>query len=315
MSEISPFDSVTHHKIADEQSGQRIDNFLMSLLKGVPKSRIYRLLRKGEIRVNKKRIKPEYKLVAGDDVRIAPIRVSVPAELPAPSQELVDILKTALIYEDEDLMVFNKPSGLASHGGTQISLGFIEAVRQIWSSDYLELAHRLDRGTSGCIVVTRNLKANRYMRELFRQRKVIKTYHALVHGSWPEHLKQVDAPLEKMPDQEGDRLVRVSEEGKPALTLFAIKQRFSDRATLVEASPASGRTHQIRVHAAISGHPIIGDEKYCSREHRKSDRQQGINRLCLHAAEIAFESPQGKPVKVSAAYDQRFEKIAVSLRI
>jgi 23S rRNA pseudouridine955/2504/2580 synthase len=228
-------------------------------------------------------------------------------ELPRPSEALVQLLQNSVLYEDGDLMVLNKPSGLASHGGTGVKLGLIEAVRQIWETPGLELAHRLDKGTSGCIVITRHLPANNHMTALFREHEVSKTYHALVAGDWPDKLAEVDAPLERQTPRSGERFVEVSEDGKPALTRFRVLKR-GNAATLVEASPASGRTHQIRVHAQVSGHPIIGDEKYGQPEINKKWKQQGITGLCLHARQLSFAGPDGQVIVVTAPYDRDFEQ-------
>ena len=306
MQQEADFSVVTHLTVTASHQGQRVDNYMLARLKGVPRSRIYSLLRKGEIRVNKKRTKPDYRLVEGDVVRVAPIRVATATELPEPSPELSEKLMQSVLYEDDNLLVLNKPAGMASHGGTGVRLGFIEAVRQVWQNKNLELAHRLDKGTSGCIIVTKNLAAGKCITDQFRLHQVRKTYHALVQGKWPAGTTRVDSPLLRLPAAGGERLVKVSEDGKKALTVFRLLKAYRT-SSLIEAKPASGRTHQIRVHAQLQGHPLLGDEKYS----RNGDgytywKKQGIQRLCLHAATLEFTRPDGSTLIVEAPADDSF---------
>lgn len=274
-----------------DDEGQRLDNFLMRKLKGVPKSRIYRLLRKGEVRLNKKRCKPSDRLSDGDVVRIPPVRVATDSEPAIPSQNLQSLLKQAILFEDDALLVLNKPSGLAVHGGSGLSIGLIESLRAMRpDKEYMELVHRLDRETSGCLMIARSRKALVALHAALREGSVHKEYLALAEGKWPASLKTVDAPLQKNQFNSGERMVRVEQDGKQAITHFSVEQRF-DGATLVKAVLETGRTHQIRVHAQVSGHPLVGDEKYGDRERRSYYKSKGLKRLFLHAALLEFDHP------------------------
>ncbi|GAA5317157.1 MAG: 23S rRNA pseudouridine(955/2504/2580) synthase RluC [Candidatus Pelagadaptatus aseana] len=296
-------------EIPSDREGQRIDNFLSTQLKGVPKSRIYRILRKGEVRVNKARVKPEYKLKAGDLVRIPPVRVADAKEAPKPSQQLAELIEASVLYEDKKLMIINKPSGLAVHGGSGINLGLIETLRQVRPQEhFLELVHRLDRDTSGCIMVAKRRSMLRYLHEQLREGRVQKFYHALVEGRWPNRRKEVNAPLKKNELRSGERMVRVDESGKASRTQFRVLQRFSD-CTLVEAKPITGRTHQIRVHAQYAGHGLVGDPKYGSDEFNRQMKERGFNRLFLHAAALEVRLPDAaKPLFVEAPLDLRLQQ-------
>lgn len=290
-SNASANDSVQLVRVEKSHVGQRLDNFLLRHLKGVPRTRIYRLIRRGEVRVNKKRCKPERKLDMGDEVRIPPYSSNYSQQTAKPSPALQDFLLSSILFENEDLLVINKPVGMAVHGGTSVTLGLIEALRQCrpqWGE--LELAHRIDRGTTGCLVVAKNSIFLKYIQYLFKVKNVKKHYLALVHGNWPEVLNVVDVPLQKDPLGESEQIVRVAEGGKPSLTRFAVKQHFDD-ASLIEAMPETGRTHQIRVHCQHSGHGIVGDEKYTSRA--KNNALKMVKKLCLHAWKIEFELPDG----------------------
>ena len=274
-----------------EQEGQRIDNYLKTQLKGVPKSLIYRILRKGEVRVNKKRIKPEYKLVAGDEVRVPPVRVAEANELPSAKLSSIQALAGMILFEDDALIVLNKPAGMAVHGGSGLSFGVIEGLRALRpEARVLELVHRLDRDTSGCLLVAKKRSALKSLHEQLRLKTMRKQYCALVRGQWQAHVKAVNAPLLKNVLQSGERIVRVNPEGKPSETRFHILQRFAD-ATLVEASPITGRTHQIRVHTAHAGHPIACDDKYGDATFDGKMREQGLSRLFLHATRLTFRHP------------------------
>jgi 23S rRNA pseudouridine955/2504/2580 synthase len=303
MSDINPSasPSVRFVEVEEDQAGQRIDNFLRTALKGVPKSMIYRILRKGEVRVNKKRIKPDGRIQAGDIVRIPPIRVSERGEAPLVGQGLVDALEGVILYESDALMVMNKPSGLAVHGGSGVNLGLIEAIRQMRpDARFLELVHRLDRDTSGCIMIAKKRSMLRHMQEALRQNRVNKVYHALVQGRWETRDNRVEAPLRKNELKSGERIVKVQEDGKPSITLFKVLRRFGQTATLVEAKPVTGRTHQIRVHSQFMGHPIIGDDKYCSDEVNRQMRDVGVRRLFLHSARLSVDLPDGERLEISA---------------
>lgn len=302
--------------ISADEAGQRIDNFLRTQLKGVPKSMIYRILRKGEVRVNKKRIKPEYKLEAGDEVRIPPVRVAERDEAAvSPKLAKVASLADAILYEDEHILVMNKPSGTAVHGGSGLSFGVIEGLRALRpEARFLELVHRLDRDTSGILLVAKKRSALRSLHEQLREKGMQKDYLALVRGQWPSHLKVVQAPLLKNILQSGERVVRVNAEGKPSETRFKVEERYKD-ATLVKASPVTGRTHQIRVHTLHGGHPIAFDDRYGDRDFDRQLAGTGLNRLFLHAAALRFTHPStGEVMRVEAPLDEQLKACLVKLR-
>jgi 23S rRNA pseudouridine955/2504/2580 synthase len=297
------------------KEGQRIDNFLITQLKGLPKSHVYRILRKGEVRVNKKRVKPDYRLQKEDAVRIPPLQLAAKARHPElPSKNLQQLLENNILYEDKSLLVINKPSGIAVHGGSGISLGLIEALRAMRPKDrYIELVHRLDRETSGCIMLAKKPSMLKELHELLRQGQVEKRYLALVRGQWPKHLYKVDIGLEKNELRSGERVVNATVDGKPSVTEFRVIQRFTD-ATLMEAKPLTGRTHQIRVHAAYAEHPIIGDEKYGDKNTNKRFRNQGCNRLFLHAAALSFRlASSGQTVSLAAELDKGLKQFLQAL--
>ncbi|WP_411704357.1 23S rRNA pseudouridine(955/2504/2580) synthase RluC [Edaphovirga cremea] len=302
--------------ISADQAGQRIDNFLRTQLKGVPKSMIYRIVRKGEVRVNKKRIKPEYKLEEGDQVRIPPVRVAE-REDNAVSAKLdkVAALEACILYEDDYLLILNKPSGTAVHGGSGLSFGVIEGLRALRpDARFLELVHRLDRDTSGVLLVAKKRSALRSLHEQLRLKGMQKDYLALVRGQWQSHCKVVQAPLLKNILQSGERIVRVNSEGKPSETRFKVEERF-EHATLVKASPVTGRTHQIRVHAQHAGHPIAFDDRYGDREFDQQLRGTGLKRLFLHAAALCFEHPNtGETVRIEAPLDTQLRYCLQMLR-
>ncbi len=292
-------------EVSPEFAGQRIDNFLRNQLKGVPKTLIYRILRKGEVRVNKGRIKPEYKLQAGDLVRVPPLRLAERDE-PAPlAQGLLERLEAAIVYEDKALIVLNKPAGIAVHGGSGLSYGVIEALRQLRpDAKELELVHRLDRDTSGLLMVAKKRSMLRHLHQELRGDGVDKRYMALVRGRWETGKKQVNAPLLKNTLRSGERMVEVTDEGKEALTLFRVLRRFGDFATLVEARPVTGRTHQIRVHARHAGHAIAGDSKYGDEDFSREIRELGGKRLFLHAYGLKVPLPDGGELNLEAPVDE-----------
>ncbi len=308
MSEITGKEAsrpqVTWVDITLDQEGQRIDNFLRTHLKGAPKTLIYRLLRKGEIRVNKRRIKPDYKLQSGDQIRIAPVKLPEKGQSAPVSDALLELLERSVIFEDDRLLVINKPSGLAVHGGSGVSLGLIEAARKLRpQARYLELVHRIDRDTSGCIMIAKKRSMLRILHEALRQRRVEKVYQVLVVGRWPVKHRQVDAPLLRFELGSGERRVRVDPQGKPSVTGFNVLRRFGDHATLIEARPKTGRTHQIRVHTQFVGHPIVGDTKYTPDEQNQEFKKLGFNRLMLHASGLKVDLGQGEMLEVSAPLD------------
>ncbi|HDX1178305.1 TPA: 23S rRNA pseudouridine(955/2504/2580) synthase RluC [Pasteurella multocida] len=302
--------------ISEDEAGQRIDNYLLAKLKGVPKSLIYRILRKGEVRVNKGRIKPEYKLQANDIVRVPPVRISEKEQAPISTKlNKVSQLEKQILFEDECLLVLNKPSGIAVHGGSGLSFGVIEALRTLRpDARFLELVHRLDRDTSGILLVAKKRSALRSLHEQLREKTVQKDYLALVRGQWQSHCKVVKAPLLKNELSSGERIVRVSEQGKPSETRFSIEERY-EYATLVKASPVTGRTHQIRVHTQYAGHPIALDDKYGDKHFDEQMTQLGLTRLFLHAFSIRFEHPKtGETLRINAPLDPEMKKILGALR-
>jgi 23S rRNA pseudouridine955/2504/2580 synthase len=303
--------------ISEDEAGQRIDNFLRNILKGVPKSMIYRIVRKGEVRVNKKRIKPEYKLLAGDEVRVPPVRVAERDEAPVSAKlDKVAALADCILYEDDHLLILNKPSGTAVHGGSGLSFGVIEGLRALRpDARFLELVHRLDRDTSGVLLVAKKRSALRSLHEQLRMKGMQKDYLALVQGEWQSHCKVVQAPLLKNILQSGERIVRVSAEGKPSETRFKIEERY-EFATLIKASPVTGRTHQIRVHAQYAGHPIAFDDRYGDRDFDGQLAGTGLNRLFLHAAALRFEHPgTGETMRIEAPMDAKLRNCLKKLRL
>jgi 23S rRNA pseudouridine955/2504/2580 synthase len=283
-------DAVRHVEIAAGEAGQRIDNFLFRVLKGVPKGHIYRLLRTGQVRINGGRAKPTRRLAAGDDIRIPPIKRAAAKPRAADGAHNLDWLVECIVYEDDGLLVLNKPAGLAVHGGSGLRLGAIEALRTLRPrAPYLELVHRLDRDTSGCLMIAKRRSRLRALHELLRTGQVDKKYLALLSGRANDAVT-VDAPLKKHQSAGGERRVRVDDAGKASRTHFKPLARFS-RATLVEVSIVTGRTHQIRVHAAHLGCPVAGDDKYGERETNRAWHDIGLKRMFLHAASIAFTAP------------------------
>lgn len=301
--------------IDNEDAGQRIDNFLLRTLKGVPKSHLYRLMRKGEIRVNKKRIKPVYKLAANDVLRIAPIRVSEKADTVSTGLNVVANLESQILFEDDRLIVINKPSGMAVHGGSGLSFGLIEALRALRpDARMLELVHRLDRDTSGCLVVAKKRSALRHLHEQLRNKNVQKFYHALVKGHWPTKLTRVTEGLRKNDLKSGERVVIVDNiEGKESETRYKVLERYRG-ATLVRAFPVTGRTHQIRVHCQVSGHSIAMDAKYGNEGFDAEMKSKGLKRLFLHAASIEFTHPKTEErIKIEAPLEPSLEKLLSKL--
>ena len=274
--------------IGPERDGQRIDNALATLLKGVPKSMIYRLLRTGQVRVNGKRAKPDTRLSDGDMLRIPPIRVAERPEGREASDALVSSVAETVIFEDKHFLVIDKPSGIASHGGSGVSHGAIELLRAARPHESLELVHRLDRDTSGVLVLAKSRAGLVGLQAAIRAGEVTKQYLCLMVGHPSKAKFDVNAPLRKSVLQGGERMVRVSEDGKPALTFFREMEQYPG-ARLMQATLGTGRTHQIRVHAAHVGHPLAGDPKYGDREMNKRFREMGLQRLFLHAAHLSFE--------------------------
>jgi len=297
-----------------DMAGQRIDNFLKNQLKNVPKSLIYRIIRKGEVRVNKKRVKAEYKLKAQDIVRVPPVKVEQ-SESPAPLSTKLDKvaqLESCIIFEDDHLLILNKPSGTAVHGGSGLKFGAIEALRALRpNARFLELVHRIDRDTSGILLVAKKRSALRQLQEQFRNKTVQKYYYALVMGRWKPSCKVVNAPLLK---NEVNSIVRVNPNGKASETRFKVIEAF-DEATLVQASPITGRTHQIRVHTQYTGHPIAWDDRYGDRRFDAYTGKCGLDRLFLHAAHIRFTHPaKGEVMEIAAEMEDKLKAVLNKLR-
>jgi 23S rRNA pseudouridine955/2504/2580 synthase len=297
----SPKSPVTLRTVTADEAGQRIDNFLMRHFKTVPRSRVYRLLRKGEVRVNRKRVDAEYRIQEGDEVRLPPVRIDTGEEPRQPSSSLLELIERAVIFQDRHLLVIDKPAGVAVHGGSGMSFGVIEALRASRPRETLELVHRLDRDTSGCLLVARDRTTLTALHALIRNGGMHKTYLALVAGSWQLGTKRIDAPLATDNRQHGERHVRVAAAGKDSVSVFKPVQFFGPLATLMEVDIPTGRTHQIRVHASFAGHPLLGDDKYGDRERNAEIRRLGLKRTFLHAQAVAFEWPgSGVPFHASA---------------
>jgi 23S rRNA pseudouridine955/2504/2580 synthase len=290
-----------------ERAGQRIDNFLRGELPGVPKGRLYRLLRRGEVRVNSGRVRAEYKLIEGDEVRVPPARVR--AEGAPPSEKMATDMLDRVLYEDKRLLVLNKPTGVAVHGGSGISHGVIELLRHA-RPDLKELAlvHRIDRETSGCLVMAKRRSALRDLHERFREGKVEKNYLALVVGDWQLGEQLIDAPLYVQNRQNGERHVVVSgKQGKAAQTRVSLSRTYGNYSLLL-CAPLTGRTHQIRVHLDHAEHPIAGDERYGDDDANKKAKKFGLKRLFLHAQSIAFTGDTGNDLHFTAPLAEDLER-------
>ncbi len=289
--------------VDEESAGQRLDNFLIRHLKGVPKTHIYRIIRSGEVRVNKGRASADTRIESGDVVRLPPVRISdkvaEKAARPAPGREF------PLLLEDDALMAIDKPAGVAVHGGSGVSFGVIEQLRQARPlAKLLELVHRLDRETSGILLVAKKRSALKHLQDQFRERETGKTYLALVQGSWPEKLKVIDSALHKYLLPDGERRVKITSNADPdgmrSITLVKVAERLVG-CTLLEVTIKTGRTHQIRVHLASQGHPIAGDDKYGDFEWNKAVQKQGLKRMFLHAWRLQFTHPAtGKRVELKS---------------
>ena len=288
--------------ISADHAGQRIDNYLLCQLNGVPKSLVYRIIRKGEVRVNKGRIKPEYRLKEGDMVRIPPVRQAEKKEAGKAPDQVLRQLESRIIFEDKRILVINKPSGLAVHGGSGLSYGLIEVLRELRPNDKsLELVHRLDRDTSGCLIIAKKRSALRRLHEQLREGSMDKRYMTLLKGKWKGRSKWVDAPLLKNVIKSGERLVFVDARGKEARTQF-IPCSIGEEASLMSVKLDTGRTHQIRVHAQHLGFPIAGDDKYGDDEFNKQLKSKGLKRLFLHAFSLKFHLPDtetGEDIQIS----------------
>ena len=287
MQTTPPTKGVIFQTIDDNHDGQRLDNYLMAQLKGVPKSKIYNIIRKGEVRINKKRAKPMQKLSCGDVVRIPPIKQEQRAELAVPAN-IKKMLLDAIVFQDDDYIVIDKPAGMAVHGGSGLSVAVIEGLRLALEQPKLELAHRLDKDTSGCLLIAKNRKALTHIHEKLRLKQARKKYLALLAGHWHGPKQRViKASLLKNTLNGGERVVRVDKEGKSAETMFQLVENF-EHCCLVAAYPVTGRTHQIRVHAQSMNQPIIGDKKYGKKRSELPGGLQEANRLYLHANQLKF---------------------------
>ena len=280
---------VVHLTVDAESAGQRLDNYLIRQLKGVPKTHVYRIIRSGEVRVNKGRAAADTRVQTGDAVRVPPVRQAVRTEKPVPAREF------AVLFEDDHLLAIDKPAGVAVHGGSGLAFGVIEQLRRARpDARLLELVHRLDRETSGVLLIAKKRSALKHLQEQFRERSTGKTYLALVAGDWPERLKVIDTPLHKYLQGDGERRVRVVDAAHPdamrAVTLVKVRER-RDGCSLLEVTIKTGRTHQIRVHLAAQGHPIAGDDKYGDFDWNRRLQKQGLKRMFLHAWRLQFEHP------------------------
>lgn len=274
--------------VSADEAGQRLDNYLLRSLPGVPKTRIYRAVRKGEVRVNKSRAKAETRLEAGDQVRVPPITFTERRHSAQVPSQWAERIRRSIVLDRPELLVINKPTGLAVHGGSGVSVGLIESLRKLYPEQrYLELVHRLDRDTSGLILVAKKASVLRDLHAQLRGDRMDKRYLALVAGKWPAHTRTISAPLEKISLKSGERMVKVLADGRPSKTTFRVMERFPG-ATLIEAKPITGRTHQIRVHALHAGHPILGDPKYFFDDSEKLTESLALKRLFLHAAALSF---------------------------
>ena len=300
---------VTYVAAGEGDAGQRIDNFLIRTLKDAPRSLIYRILRSGEVRVNSGRVGPEYRLVEGDRVRVPPVRLKPREQSDSPSRSLREFIAGAIIHEDRDLIVINKPAGVAVHGGSGLSFGVIETLRAMHPElKELELAHRLDRETSGCLLVAKKRSILRQLHAALRERQMEKRYYALVCGRWPFGTKTIDLPLKTNLKQGGERVVRVHAEGQDAVTVFKPARHFQKLATLLDVTLGTGRTHQIRVHAAHAGYPVAGDEKYGDRDADALLKPFGLSRMFLHAHSLKFDRA-GEPFSISAPLPDELQSV------
>ena len=298
---------VTHLVVDADSDGQRIDNYLKKYLSGVPLGHIYRIIRTGQVRVNGKRIKASGRVAAGDDLRLPPL-YNMEADKVAVPQSVVERLEGSVLFEDEELVVLNKPGGLAVHGGSGLAFGIIEAMRQSRDDARLELVHRLDRETSGCLLIGKTLVATRKYQDVFRERNVLKQYRALVHGQWQVREERVSSHLSSNREISGERMVVVDDGGKFAESFFSTRNKFAN-ATEMAVRITTGRTHQIRVHARSCGHPLIGDSKYGDKAANKHFRNNGFKRLFLHAERLEFANGH----KFEAQPDDSWNKLMKAL--
>lgn len=284
-------------EVSDDRNGQRLDNFLARHLRDLPKGALYRLIRTGQVRVNGGRAKPDRKLEAGDTVRIPPV-VTRDTSVARVSDAVCEQVKAAILFEDDDFLVVDKPSGMAVHGGSGLPWGLIDAVRQIRPDQFIELAHRIDRETSGCLILARNGQALKSLSEQFRQGKVVKHYLCLLSGKLKQRSLTVEAPI-AAGQKGGEKHMHADESGRRATTRFSLLHQYEE-GSYVKAEIETGRTHQIRVHAEYLGAALAGDKKYGSAKQRRRWRKLGLRRLFLHAGELRVQTPSGDTMTFSA---------------
>ena len=309
-----PKPAARQQNIDAESAGQRLDNFLLSSLKGVPRSHVYRLIRSGQVRVNSGRVAPSYRLKAGDRIRVPPVAERRTRPI-IPKDGALDWLSERIVFEDSRLIVLDKPAGLAVHGGSGVSLGCIEALRALRPQlRSLELVHRLDRATSGCLLVAKRRSALRALHTLLREGGVQKSYLALVKGQWRRGTAEIDTPLLTQRG-DGEARVKVDPSGKPARSSFRLIEPVGTLASLLEIRIATGRTHQIRVHAAHLGHPLAGDERYGDAQFNALLAEFGLHRMFLHAHSISFSWPDsGEEFSISVPLPEELTKVLSALQ-
>lgn len=297
-------------EVSDDVANQRIDNFLIGKFSKLPKSLIYRWIRKGELRVNKKRVKQTSRVGAGDIVRVPPFSLEEDQTQIKVSQSHLDFLEQRVLYENDDYIIVDKPSGMAVHGGSGVNSGLVERLRQLRpKARRLDLVHRLDKETSGCVLLAKKHSSLVYFFDLFKERKVNKVYYAIVHGQWDKKVKEIDLPLIRTETKDGQRIVRVDEkEGKKALTKILSVKNVGEY-SLLEIKLETGRTHQIRVHTKSMGHPIVADKKYGFAHKDEALAKKGTDKLLLHAGKLEFfDEKLQKKISVEAKLDSRFEQ-------
>ncbi|HXW74626.1 MAG TPA: RluA family pseudouridine synthase [Steroidobacteraceae bacterium] len=308
-----PRTEVQHLEVTPEEAGQRLDKYIERRLAGLPRSRIYRVIRKGEVRVNGRRAGPELRLKPHDRVRVPPVRLLPARPAGTPPAPLTAQIEQSIVYEDKRLLVLDKLAGVAVHGGSGVSFGIIEALRAVRPGEPLELVHRLDRDTSGCLLVARDPATLRALHALLREQGFDKRYLALVQGRWGLGAKRIDVPLHTDTRVHGERTVRAGAAGKPSVSEFRPVQFFGKTATLMEVTLRTGRTHQIRVHAAHAGHPVAGDEKYGDSTFNGMLAGLGLGRMFLHAHSVSFTWPRGGEFSVNTPLPPELARVIDAL--
>ena len=314
-----PASQVRFVTVSENDAGQRIDNFLMRHFKGVPKSHIYRILRKGEVRVNKKRIKQTYKLVIGDEVRLPPVRIAEPRDR-RPPDGAISSLAERIVYDDDRLIVLNKPAGLAVHAGSGIDFGVIDIMQRLEKQDSeLYLVHRLDRDTSGCLLLARDRDALRSLQASMQENRIEKVYLALVRGQWEQQDHRVEMTLRRNKIRGGERLVQIDADGKQSVSEFRTMRQYTSApdaggCSLMKIRLITGRTHQIRVQASESGHPVAGDRRYGDEQFNRKMKAYGLKRMFLHAASLSFPHPDNdKEFTIEPPLDDELQQVLDNL--